>query len=475
MTPRSWWAEMAWLGGPDAASGVRIDCDANGTILAVEPGSPRPETSGVGILPGLTVPGLVNCHSHAFHRALRAWTQSGGGDFWTWRSLMYRIAERINPDAYLELATAVYAEMLLAGVTTVGEFHYMHHDQSGRAYENQAMEAAIVEAARVAGIRITVLDACYLTGGVAPSGEVVTGLGADVGTPAAVALQGAQRRFSDGSVEGWLSRLGEASRSLSGPTVRFGAAVHSVRAVPRNALAEIAEAVAPAGALIHAHVSEQPAENAACERAYGLTPTQVLAEAGLLGPAFTAVHATHLEAGDVKLLGSSGSSVCMCPTTERDLADGIGPTVALRGAGVPLCLGSDSHAVIDLLEEARAVELDERLASGRRGSHDPADLLQAATRNGSASLGWPEVGRIEVGAQADLCSFDCSSVEMAGTFGPGGTNAPAALIFAGRGSLVRDVIVAGRTIVRDGHHLGVNDVARRMSDAISGVMDRGER
>ncbi len=494
MTARTWWAEMAWLGGPDAVSGVRIDCDADGTIIDVVPGAPRPENPGIEVLRGLTVPGLVNCHSHAFHRALRAWTQSAGGDFWSWRTLMYRVAERIEPDTYLDLASAVYAEMLLAGITTVGEFHYLHHDRNGRAYQNQAMEAAIVEAARTAGIRITVLDTCYLTAGIGPASEASPSVGPGVGTLPAVPLQGAQRRFSDGSVDGWLARLEAASRSLSGPTVRFGAAVHSVRAVPREALDEIAAAMAPSstapsgtgpsgtapsgtgrsGRPIHAHVSEQTAENAACVRAWGLTPTQLLGEAGLLGPAFTAVHATHLEARDVDLLGASGSSVCVCPTTERDLADGIGPTVALRRAGVPLCLGSDSHAVIDLLEEARAVELDERLASGRRGSHSPADLLQAATGNGSRSLGWEDVGRIAVGAQADLCSFDLSGVDVAGTFSAGGANAASALVFATRGASPQEVVVAGRTVVKDGHHLGLDDVAKHMSEAIATVMGRGE-
>lgn len=472
MTARTWWAEMAWLGGPDAASGVRIDCDDDGTILAVLPGSPRPERAGVEILPGLTIPGLVNCHSHAFHRALRARTQTAGGDFWSWRTLMYKVAEMIEPDSYVDLAAAVYAEMLLAGITTVGEFHYLHRDCHGRAYENQAMEAAIVEAAHVAGIRITVLDACYLTAGLDASSDRAGRESPDVRTSPTVTLQGAQRRFSDGSVDGWLARLAAASRSLSGPTVRFGAAVHSVRAVPRYALREISEAAEPAGMVLHAHVSEQPAENRACARAYGLTPTQLLGEEALLGSRFTAVHATHLEAQDVAMLGSSGSSVCVCPTTERDLADGIGPTAALRRSHVPLCLGSDSHAVIDLLEEARAVELDERLASGRRGSHSPADLLAAATVAGSRSLGWDEVGRIEVGAQADLCSFDCSGVDLAGTIGPGGTNAASALVFAARVASVREVVVAGRTVVRDGHHVRMENVAQRMSEAIARVVNR---
>lgn len=452
MSGRRWWAELAWLGGPDAAMGVLIETDASGMIVGVKPSSPRPGDAEVEVLSGLTLPGLVNSHSHAFHRALRGWTQSHGGDFWSWRRLMYEVAGRLDPDMYLELATAVYAEMVLSGITTVGEFHYLHHDRGGHRYESHAMEAAIVEAATRAGIRLTLIDTCYLAGG--------------IGSP----VQGPQLRFSDGSVDAWSARLESASALLCGPKVRFAAGVHSVRAVPREALAEIAACTSNAELPVHAHVSEQPAENAACLEAYSLTPAQLIGEAGLLGATFTAVHATHLNAADIDLIGSTASTVCMCPTTERDLADGIGAAAALAESGASLCLGSDSHAVIDLFEEARAVELDERLASGRRGSHDPVSLLMAATCDGSASLGWPGGGRLEVGAQADWCTLDCSGVELAGTFGAGGRNAVAAAVFAGKAASITTVVVAGTTLVRDGHHLGLGNVAGAMRRVVSDVL-----
>ncbi len=447
---RKWWAELAWLGGPDAAGGVLIEADSEGTIVKVQPGSARPDSADVDVLRGLTLPGLVNSHSHAFHRALRGWTQSHGGDFWSWRQLMYSVAGLLDPDSYLDLATAVYAEMVLAGITTVGEFHYLHHDRNGHPYKDHAMEAAVVEAAARAGIRLTLIDTCYLAGG----------FGRD--------LQGTQIRFSDGSVDAWSDRLASSSARLAGPTVRFAAGVHSVRAVPRSAMGQVAAYASTSKLPVHAHVSEQPAENDECLAAHSMTPTQLLSDEGFVGAAFTAVHATHVNANDVELLGSGRSAVCMCPTTERDLADGIGKAAALGEAGAYLCLGSDSHAVIDLFEESRAVELDERLATGRRGSHDPVSLLMAATSNGSASLGWAG-GRLEVGTQADFCTLDCSGVEFAGTFAADGRNAVAAAVFAGSAASVDNVVVAGRTSVRDGEHVGVPDVAgaiRRAVDAL---------
>jgi cytosine/adenosine deaminase-related metal-dependent hydrolase len=179
-----------------------------------------------------------------------------------------------------------------------------------------------------------------------------------------------------------------------------GAAIHSVRAVPRDQLPEVAAWAERAP--LHAHLSEQVAENEACLGAYGATPAEVLEEAGALGPRTSVVHATHLTARDVKVLGGTGTYACLCPTTERDLGDGIGPSRRLHDAGATLTLGSDSHAVVDLFEEMRAVELDERLATQQRGHWSAEELLAAATRHGHRSLGFPDTGRIEVGARADL-------------------------------------------------------------------------
>jgi formiminoglutamate deiminase len=393
-------------------------------------------------LPGLTIPGLANGHSHAFQRALRGRTQAGRGDFWTWRQRMYEIAEAIDPDLYLALARATFAEMALAGITAVGEFHYLHHGPGGARYSDpNATGRAVIDAARQAGIRITLLDTCYLQGGIGREPE------------------GAQLRFSDGSAEAWAERVSELE---AGSGARIGAAIHSVRAVDRAASAAVAAIAAKRSWRLHAHVSEQPAENEECAAAYGLTPTAVLSEAGALSERFTAVHATHLGEADFGLLGNGGCGVCLCPTTERDLADGVGPARRLADSGARLSLGTDSQASIDIFEEARAVELDERLESGVRGRHSAAELLGAATAGGHASIGWPEGGRIAPGALADLVTVDLTSVRLAGT---STDHAIESLVFAASAADVRDVIVGGEFVVREGAHLRLN-VAAELNTAI---------
>jgi formiminoglutamate deiminase len=372
-------------------------------------------------LPGLTVPGLANCHSHAFHRALRGRTQRGTGTFWTWREQMYDVAARLDPDSYLDLATAVFTEMVAAGITTVGEFHYLHHQPDGTPYDDpNAMSLAVIEAAGRAGIRLTLLDTCYLTAG--------------IGRPP----EGVQRRFSDGDVDRWgerLDRLGDLGDRRD--AVRVAGAYHSVRAVPRDQMRT--RTASP----LHIHLSEQVAENDECLAAYGLTPTQVFAEAGHLTERNTLVHATHLTDDDVRLIGAARTYVDLCPTTERDLGDGIGPGRALHDAGARLTLGTDSHAVIDLFEEMRALELDERLATRRRGHWTAAELLEAGTRHDS--LGWDDVGRIAVGDRADLVTIATDRVRTAGT----GADEHTA-VYAAVAEDVTHVVVDGRVVFRQG-------------------------
>jgi len=210
---------------------------------------------------------------------------------------------------------------------------------------------------------------------------------------------------------------------------------------------------------LHAHVSEQRAENAACVERYAASPVQVLHERGVLGPRSTAVHATHLADADMELLAQSGTYVCMCPSTERDLADGIGPARALADRGTPITLGSDSHAVIDLFEEARAVELDERLASEKRGHWRALDLLTAATGAGHTSLGFPDAGRLVPGAWADLVSVRLDSVRTAGTSGL------ESVVFAATAADVHSVVAGGRRVVSEGRHL-LGDIGSMLTEAI---------
>jgi formiminoglutamate deiminase len=424
--PRTtYWAEVAHL--PDGiAAHVRLDVE-DGRFTAVRPDT---EPGSALRLPGVVLPGFVNAHSHAFHRALRGRTHAGGGTFWTWREAMYAVAARLDPDSYRRLATAAYAEMAIAGVTAVAEFHYLHHGPGGVPYADpNAMRGALRAAATDAGIRLTVLDTCYLAGG--------------FDTPLSVP----QLRFGDRDADAWAERAADAD----------GVAVHSVRAVPREALAVVAKVAA--GRPLHVHLSEQPAENAACLSRHGVTPTGLLAAEGVLTPATTAVHATHLTDADIGLLSAAGSGACLCPTTERDLADGIGPARALHDAGVALSLGSDQHAVVDLVEEARALEMHERLATGERGRFTPAQLLAALTNH--APLGTSDAGRLAVGAPADLVAVRLDTVRTAGVD-------PVQILFAATAADMDTVVVGGETVVSGGaHRLG--DVGALLASAIGAL------
>jgi formiminoglutamate deiminase len=436
----SYWCELGWLGGETVAEGVLIEVDGE-RIASVESGVTTPVRNAAR-LNGITLPGLANTHSHAFQRALRGHAHSDRGDFWTWRQAMYEVASRLDPDLYLALARATYGEMALAGITCVGEFHYLHHGPGGTPYSDpNAMGRAMIQAAREAGIRITLLDAGYLQGGI---GEE---------------LAGAQRRFGDGNAAAWAARVSELEEDEG---ARLGAAIHSVRAVDPASAALVAEWAADREVPLHAHVSEQPAENEASLDAYGSTPTGVLAEAGAVGKRFTAVHCTHLDDADFHVLGEAGTTCCVCPTTERDLADGVAEAERLRSAGIELALGSDSNAVIDLFEEARAVELDERLVRGKRGLNQATEMLRAATQGGHASLGWAEAGRIEVGAIADLVTLRLDAPRLAGTRP---ATAVEAAVFAATAADVDRVVISGSDVVRDGAHVRL-DVPAELDAAI---------
>ncbi|MFB7593095.1 formimidoylglutamate deiminase [Streptomyces sp. NPDC056169] len=443
MSLTTYWLEHVWL-DTNVEPGVALEV-TDGRITAVRTGVDVPPPGAV-VLRGLTIPGLSNAHSHAFHRALRGTVQVGSGTFWTWREVMYTVAQRLTPDSYFALARAVYAEMALAGITSVGEFHYLHHAPGGTPYADpNAMGEALIAAAAEAGIRITLLDTAYLS----------SGFGA--------APEQHQLRFTDGTAEKWAERV-SALKDRDG--VRIGAAIHSVRAVPADQLSTVARWAQDRQAPLHVHLSEQTAENDACLAAHGLTPTQLLAEHGVLGPRTTGVHNTHLTGGDIGLLGSSTTGTCMCPTTERDLADGIGPAVALQRAGSPLSLGSDSHAVIDLLEEARAMELNERLRTRTRGHWTAAALLRAATADGHAALGWADAGVLETGALADFTTIALDTVRTAG---PVPRLAAETAVFAASAADVRHTVVAGRHVVRDGVHHSVPDVAGALADSIAAL------
>ena len=449
-----YWCELAWLGGPRATPGVLVEVDGD-RIAAVSPGHASPPRAAIE-LPGLTLPALANAHSHAFHRALRGRTHGGEGTFWTWRDLMYGVAANLDPQNYYLLARATFAEMALAGIGVVGEFHYVHHRPGGDPYEDpNAFGASLVAAARDAGVRLTLLDTLYLHGGLAPgSGSGYAPLGPE------------QARFGDGTVHAWTRRVENLRASVPGPDTRVGAAVHSVRAVDPESIGIAARWAKERALPLHVHLSEQPAENEACLEVHGRTPTAVLADAGALGPDTTLVHATHLSGDDIDLIGAARAHCCFCPTTEHDLADGIGPSQSLVRAGATLCAGSDSQAVIDILEEARAVELGARVLTNRRGIHPTETLAAIATGNGYRSLGWKDGGAIRPGCLADFTTIGLDSVRLAGIDTP---HVLDAVIFAASSADVHNLVVGGRPVVVGGAHVSI-DVGGELDSAIAKVV-----
>lgn len=401
-----WHAEQAWLG--HRAENVLIEV-RDGRITSVEEGTPAPDDAIE--LKGWTIPGLANAHSHAFQRLLRGEIESGGGDFWEWRAQMYRFTEW-DPEDYAKHARNVFREMLEAGITAVGEFHYLH----GRGNE---LGQALIDAAREEGIRITLIDACYLRGGLD-------------GRP----LEAEQRSFSDGDADAWARRVDEL-RDTDG--ARIAAAIHSVRAVDPESMRVVATYAREHRMPLHVHLAEQPGEVEECMAVEGCTPAELLAREGILGPDLVAVHAIHVNERDIALLGENEVAVCACPTTERDLGDRVGPLLALTEAGCALSVGSDSNAFIDMIEEARALELDQRRATGQRVLHQPEDLLRAATADGMRSLGW-EAGELREGMLADFVTLEKPD-------SPWRELSPSYIVFGFSARDVTNVVVGGMTIV----------------------------
>lgn len=435
----TYWAERAWL-PRGVRERVRFEVE-DGVFTSITPDAPA---EGAHRLPGLVLPGFANDHSHAFHRALRGRTHADGGTFWTWRKAMYSVAAQLDPDSYYQLARATYAEMVLAGYTSVSEFHYLHHGPGGTPYDDpNAMGHALIQAAQDAGISITLLDTCYLHGGLGPEGYLE--------------LDEVQTRFADRDVSAWADRV---SRLWQDDGVSIGTAAHSVRALTPDELAEFAHAAPHLDQGVygasHIHLSEQPAENEATVAHFGRTPTQLLSDAQLLDPRLTVVHATHLTEGDIALLGQGMVTACFCPTTERDLADGIGPAPELLAAGAGLSLGSDQHAVIDPFEELRGLEMNDRLRSLQRGRFTPQQLLGFFLR---AQTGYAGVkGHLSPGRSADLVAVRTDSPRTAGC-------SHEQIIFAATAGDVDTVMVRGDLVVEGGRHR-LGDVGRLLKEAI---------
>jgi formimidoylglutamate deiminase len=438
MPPSRWLKADAVLWDGQLVRGPAVEVSGSGVLLSA--GTPPPGAP-VEALPGrLLLPGLVDVHSHAFQRTLRGRTQARSpdvevDDFWTWREAMYRAAMTLDPEGVYLASRQCFLEMALAGITTVGEFHYLHHQPDGKPYADPLeLALQVIRAARDVGLRIVLLRAGYTRAGY---------MAAD---------NPRQRRFYDASPDVWLSAARDLrTRTATDALVTVGIAPHSVRAVPRSWLVAAKESKEP---LVHMHVAEQPEEVVVCQAEYGKRPVELLADVGLLSPGFTAVHAVYTLPHERELL--KGASVCACPSTERDLGDGVLASDGMARAGVRLCIGTDSQATLDLFDELRMMEGSLRLTRGRRAVLDAPEgpdglgktLLGFASENGARALGLP-TGVLQPGAPADLCTVDLGHPSLQG--------APAdalvaSVVFGAPAAAVRDVAVQGQWVVRDGRH-----------------------
>lgn len=389
------------------------------------------------------LPGLVNAHSHAFQRLIRGRTEfvaagHASDDFWSWREAMYQAATSLSPEELYVASRQAFLEMALAGITSVGEFHYLHHAPDGSPYaDRQELAHQVIRAAREVGLRICLLRVAYARSGyqVAPNPR--------------------QRRFIDGQPEDALHSVKALQQAWAAdPLVSVGLAPHSVRAVPRAWL-EAFDTFR--GGPLHMHVAEQPAEVRACQAEHDCTPVQLLEQVGLLREGFTAVHAIHISLEDIARLAKGRAAVCACPSTERNLGDGVVPADDYVREGVPLCLGTDSQASIDLLDEARQLEGHLRLVHQRRAVLDPRQgrpeglarrLLHMATTEGARSLGL-RVGELKPGAPADFFTVDLEHLALAGA---SRDSLLASLLVGGAPAGIKEVFVAGRPVVSNGQH-----------------------
>ena len=475
MDSRAYFAEHAWL--PQGfARDVRIEVDRGrflpGALLAVDAGA-SPEAAEM--LGRYVVPGMPNLHSHAFQRAMAGLAERRGGEgdsFWTWREVMYAFARCVGPDDLRAIAAQLYVEMLEAGYTQVCEFHYLHHQPDGRPYADPAaMSLALVEAAQEAGIGLTLLPVLYMTGGFD-------------GRP----LSERQRRFHH-EVDAYL-RLLERLRLLESPLVRVGIALHSLRAVPPDAMGHVLEAAAglplsrdqhPADAMpIHIHISEQAGEVEECVATRGARPVDWLLDHAKVDARWCLVHATHLTDGEMRRFAASGAVAGLCPTTEANLGDGFFPLAAWLDAAGVLGIGSDSHISVSPVEELRWLEYGQRLVARQRNiAASPATpstgerlygcALDGGARASGVAVGWlagGDPGLPSVGPRADLVVLDDRSPLLAG-------RTPADVIdtwlFAGNVNLVKDVMVGGEWVVRDARHRDRARIASRYRAVVERV------
>jgi formimidoylglutamate deiminase len=435
---------------------------ANGEVLVSESGQfleiPKKtnisSTRIVDLPEKALLPGFVNVHSHSFQRLIRGKSESriiSGKDFWSWRGTMYHAASQLNPQEVYDVARMAFLEMVLAGTTTVGEFHYLHNAPDGQPYDDpNLLSKQVIAAAQSIGIRIVLLRTAYLRSGYE--------LPRDPG----------QMRFFE-STAAFLENMNALIHECSGSTteVRFGVAPHSIRAVSLPDLREIAAWSKENKLPLHMHVAEQVAENTACLREYGFSPVALFNKEQLLGPDFTAVHAIHISSDEIAMLADANATICSCPTTERNLGDGIIAADRVMAAGIRIALGSDSQAQIDPLEDARELDYHLRLQTQERAILDQiaantlaSRLFDCATVHGARALAVPS-GEVIPGSFADFFTVDLNDVSIAGH---SAEDLLPIIVFSLSRSAIRDVVVNGRFILRDQQHIHQDEIISRYKE-----------
>jgi formimidoylglutamate deiminase len=438
-------------------SNVGVLVSNAGKILEIPENFDATSTRIVELHGKALLPGFVNPHSHSFQRLIRGRSESraaSGNDFWSWRGTMYHAANQLSPQDVYDVARMAFLEMVLAGTTTVGEFHYLHNAPDGTPYDDPNLLAKqVIAAAQSVGLRIVLLRTAYLRSGF--------DLPRDAG----------QNRFFE-SIRAFLENSAALLRECSDASkVRVGIAPHSIRAVPLHDLKEIAAWNHSANLPLHMHISEQVAENDACVREYGVTPIELLNRERILSPGFTAVHAIHITPEEINMLADAKATICACPTTERNLGDGIFPADRVMAARVRVALGSDSQAQIDPLEDARELDYHLRLQQQKRSILDQSDrpmaqeLVECATMHGAHSLGLPNE-EFKPGAFADFFTVDLNDASIAGHFAG---NLLPILVFSLNRSAIRDVVVNGEFILRDQKHELHNEIVARYKEVYQKV------
>ena len=493
--------------GRQFESGRALVCDSSGRIVKVAGIDELSGEKRIRLANRAMLPGMVNSHSHAFQRVLRGRTEYRANDkdsFWTWRELMYSAATRLTPEEVYDASRMAFLEMALGGITAVGEFHYLHHAPDGAPYDDPNLLAKeVIRAAGDVGLRIALLRVAYARAGYQTEANPkqlrfierepadylrnLEGLIADVARDTSPTV----REGSSSSVEGAAVPDGRAKAPHASAWV--GVAPHSVRAVPLEYLREVIGYASQCGLKVHMHVAEQPAEVSACVEEYGRTPMSLLDTEGLLSERFTAVHAIHVTPKAIPAFARSGALVCACPTTERNLGDGVVPAGQYLKHNVRICLGTDSHTQIDLLEDARELEYHLRLQRLERavldggnptvrqgasaiaqGSGDDEEgtlpngrvsavaalLFDAATVNGAISIGAPG-GTLEAGKPADFFTIALDDPSIAGA---SRDDLLAGIVFSVSRAAVREVVVGGKPVVSEGQHLIQEEIVERFKD-----------